>query len=225
MGAARALDVLSDPAAVAAMLDPVRRRLLLSLQEPDSASGVARRIGLPRQKVNYHLRELEKAGLVTPVEERRKGNCVERLVVASATHYLVSPEALGSLGADPGAIRDRFSWGYLVAVAGRAIRELAILRRRADSVAKPLQTLTLESDVRFASQSDLAAFSEELANEIARLVAKYHDASALGGRKFRFFMGAYPAITKSEEQAQAEAAQAAARAEAELPSKPKSSKR
>lgn len=203
---ARQLDLVSDPAAGAALMDPLRRRLLRALTDaPDSASGLARRTGMPRQKLNYHLREMEKAGLLRLVEERRKGNCTERVVQAVATHYLISPEIMGELGPEPERIRDRFSWGYLVAVASKAIRDLAVLRRRADSVNKPLQTFTLQADVRFSCQAHLAEFSEELANEVARLAAKYHSDEAPQGRLFRFFIGAYPAITKSEEQASAEA--------------------
>ena len=76
-------------------------QLYQQLAEPDSASGVARRLGLPRQQVNYHLRELEKQGFLEFIEERRKGNCMERLVRATARTYLISPEALGHLGPTP----------------------------------------------------------------------------------------------------------------------------
>jgi DNA-binding transcriptional ArsR family regulator len=61
------------------LLDPERRRLLEALrEEPDSASGLARRLDDSRQRLNYHLRTLEEAGLVELREERRRGNCVER---------------------------------------------------------------------------------------------------------------------------------------------------
>ena len=56
-----ALDVVRRPEAAAALLDPVRQQLLSHLAEPDSATGLARRLQLPRQRVNYHLRALESA--------------------------------------------------------------------------------------------------------------------------------------------------------------------
>jgi len=46
--------------------------------------------------------------------------------------------------------------------------------------------------VRFASPEARAGFSEELAVEIARLTTKYQDETTPGGRRFRFFLGAYP---------------------------------
>jgi DNA-binding transcriptional ArsR family regulator len=208
------VDLIQDPAAATTLLHPARRRVMEALGEPDSAAGLARRLDLPRQKVNYHLRELEKAGLVEHVEDRRKGNCVERIVRARATHFLISPEALGALGAGagdaPGA-QDRFSWATLVAAAARVIRDLAVLRRRADGAGKRLSTLTIEAEVRFESAESQAAFTEDLTREVARLVARHHDESAPRGRTFRFVVGGYPKITKTERQAERESRRASDR--------------
>src|SRR5262245_46494600 len=180
----------------AALLHPLRRRLLESLREPDSASGLSRRLGIPRQKINYHLRELESEKLVELVEERKKGNCTERIVRATARSYLISPAALGGLAADPDQIEDRFSASYLLAVAGRAIADLTDLQPRAEAAGKKLPTLTLQTEIRFASPAARAEFSEELASAIAKLVARHHDEKAPGGRLFRFFIGSYPAVTR-----------------------------
>jgi len=195
---APALSFIHEPHRAATLLDPLRLRLLERLREPDSASGLARRLRLPRQKVNYHLRRLEKAGLVKLVEERRKGNCVERVVRATAVSYLIDPAALGKLALDPSQVRDRFSSAYLVALAARALRELAALRAGAEKAGKKLATLSLETQVRFASAEARNAFAEELANAIADLTAKYHDEKTPSGRRFRFFLGAYPTPGKEE---------------------------
>ncbi len=181
------------------MLNPLRLQILEKLREPDSASGLSRHMKIPRQKINYHLRELEKHGLVEQVEERKRGNCVERIVRATARHYLINPAALGNLAADPSEIPDRFSSTYLVAVAARAIRDLAVLRTNADKAGKQLATFTLETNVRLASVADLNAFAEELANAVARLAAKYHNEHVPRGRVFKFIVGSYPAITKHEQ--------------------------
>src|SRR5690349_6280514 len=173
-------------------------RILEHLDEPDSAAGIARRLELPRQQVSYHMRELEQAGLVELVEERRKGNCIERVVRAAARSYVISPEALGKLGTTPEQQRDRFSIGYLVALAARAIRDLTVICGRAEKAGKRVSTLALEVEVRFASAESRNAFAEELANTVAKLAAKYHDESAPGGRRFHLFTGVYPVITREE---------------------------
>jgi DNA-binding transcriptional ArsR family regulator len=186
------LEVVRTPASAAALLDPARQKLLAHLKEPDSASGLARRLQLPRQRVNYHLRELERAGLVELVEERRKGNCVERVVRATARAFIISPEALGPLGPTSEMAADRLSSAYLIAAAGRTIRDLASLEARARKAGKRIATLTLETDIRFASADSRAAFAEELTGVIARLTAKYHNDRAPGGRRFRLLAAIHP---------------------------------
>jgi hypothetical protein len=141
------------------------------------------------------------------VDERQKGGLMERRLKAKAKSYLISPEALGAVEPDPKRIRDRLSWGYLVAAAAKVIRDLGILRQRADQVGKRLPTFTLETEVRFASATDRDAFTQELSTAIAALAVKYHTEHAPHARLFRFVLGAYPAITKTEEEAAREAAQ------------------
>jgi DNA-binding transcriptional ArsR family regulator len=186
-----------------AMLEPARLRLLGELREPGSASALARRLGLPRQRINYHLKELERVGLVEFVEERKKGNCTERIVRATASSYLIDPAVLGSLGADPARAGDRFSSAYLVALAARTIREVAEVRARADRAGKKVATISVDAEVRFATAADRAAFAEDLAGAVAQLIHEYHDEAAPGGRLYRFVMGGYPAITKAEEGTEA----------------------
>ena len=188
-----ALSVIRQAETAAALLDPVRQQLLAQLAQPDSASGLARRLRLPRQRINYHLRALETAGLVELVEERRKGNCLERVVRATARAFVISPEALGPLGLTLDTAPDRLSSAYLIAAAGRTIRDVGALEARARREQKRLATLTLETEVRFATAESRAAFAEELAATVARLAAKYHDERAPSGRRFRLLAAVHPA--------------------------------
>ena len=187
------LDVVRSPESAAALLDPTRQQLLHQLREPDSATGLARRLKLPRQRINYHLKVLEGAGLVELVEERRKGNCLERVVRATARAFVISPEALGELGSSPEAAADRLSSAYLIAAAGRTILELGILQDRARREGKRVATLTLDTDIRFASAEARSRFAEELAEAVARIAAKYNDDRTPGGRRFRVLAAVHPA--------------------------------
>src|SRR5687767_11939615 len=103
------VQVIDDPAAATVALEPIRSRLLSELAEPASAATLASRVGLTRQKVNYHLHALEAHGLVRLAEERRWGGLTERLLVATASSYVVSPTALGPIAADPNREIDRLS--------------------------------------------------------------------------------------------------------------------
>src|SRR6266700_8230587 len=119
--------VIEDPAAAEVSLDPIRARLLSELSEPASATTLAAKVGLPRQKVNYHLKALEKYGLVELVEERRKGNMTERVMRASAASYVISPLALGAVQPDPDRSPDQLSARWLLAVAARLVRDVGAL--------------------------------------------------------------------------------------------------
>ena len=125
--------VIDDPAAAEASLDPIRARLLAELAEPGSASTLAPRVGLTRQKANYHLHALERHGLVKLVEERRKGNCTERVLQATAASYVISPAALSAVAPDPSREPDQRSARWLLAVAGRLVREVGELITRSSA--------------------------------------------------------------------------------------------
>src|SRR5919112_3925881 len=103
------IEVIEDPAAAEASLDPIRTRILQELVVPASATQLAAKVGLPRQKVNYHLKALEQHGLVELVEERRKGNVTERVLRATALSYVISPVALGAVQPNPDRAPDRMS--------------------------------------------------------------------------------------------------------------------
>lgn len=186
------VDVIADPAAAASALDPIRSRILAELGEPASAAVLALRLGLARQKVNYHLRALEDHHLVTVADERRWGGIKERMLVATASSYVVSPAALGPAGADPGRMTDRLSASYLIAVAARTVREVGGLWRATREQNKRLATLSVDTELSFASPADRAAFADDLAGAVAALVSKYHNAGAPGARTYRLVVGAYP---------------------------------
>jgi DNA-binding transcriptional ArsR family regulator len=186
------VDVIDSPAAATVALEPLRSRLLSELARPASAATLATRVGLARQKVNYHLRALESHGLVKVAERRKWGGLTERLLVATATSYVISPGALGPVAVDPAREMDRLSASYLIALGARVVREVNDLSHRAKEADKRLATLAVDTEVRFRSATDRAAFSQELTEAIAKLVSKYHDGSAPGGRAHRLVLMAHP---------------------------------
>jgi DNA-binding transcriptional ArsR family regulator len=173
------LDVIAEPQIAMVALDPVRNRLLAELAEPASAASLATRVGLARQKVNYHLRALEAAQLVEIAEERRWGGLTERRLVATARSFVVSPEALGAIAVDPQRNRDRLAASYLIALGARIVREVGDLWRRSRNADKDLA-------------ADRAAFTQELTRTVTELASRYHDAAAAGGRPHRLLIVSHP---------------------------------
>lgn len=189
--------MIEDPAAALVALDPIRARLLAELAEPASATALAARIGLPRQKVNYHLRSLEAHGLVELSEVRRHGGIAERVMQATAVTYVVSPAALGDDGADPDRAADRLSAGYLIALAGRVVREVGRLASGAEAAGARLPTLTIDTEVGFRSAEERAAFADELTAAVLGLVARYHHDD---GRPHRLVVASHPTPPDESEE-------------------------
>jgi DNA-binding transcriptional ArsR family regulator len=191
---ARALDIIDDPARARTALQPIRLRLLHLLDRPQSAPQLAKTMGMPRQRLLYHLRTLEKQRLVEAHEHGNVGRRIDRSYVRTATSYAIAPKTLGGVAVDSRTVADAFSSAYLSAVAGRALNDLAALGRAATARGKRVPTLTLETDVRFATPADQRRFADELTTAFATLAAKYHQPDAPQGRTFRVFACGYPAV-------------------------------
>ncbi|GGM43719.1 ArsR/SmtB family transcription factor [Dactylosporangium sucinum] len=187
--------VIEEAAAAEVALDPIRARLLALLAEPHSATSLAAIVGLPRQKVNYHLKTLEQHGLVELVEERRKGNVTERVLRAMASSYVISPVALSAVQPDPSRSPDKLSARWLLALAARLVREVGQLITGAERAGRPVATFALDGTVRFASAADRAEFVQELTAAVGALVSRYHDERAPGGREHRVVIAIHPSLT------------------------------
>ncbi|MEU9265420.1 helix-turn-helix domain-containing protein [Streptomyces sp. NPDC048251] len=196
--------VIEDPEAAAVSLDPIRARLLAELAAgPASAAMLAGKVGLPRQKVNYHLKALERHGLVELAGERRKGNVTERLMRATAASYVISPLALAPVQPDPDRFRDQLSARWLLALGARLVRDVGSLLTGAAKARKGLATYALDGEVRFASAADRAAFVQELTAGVSALIRKYDAPDAESGRDHRIVVAVHPTV-KPQAQAQAQ---------------------
>ncbi|WP_394841262.1 helix-turn-helix domain-containing protein [Pendulispora brunnea] len=195
------VEVIHDPAVAAVALEPMRSRLLAELSEPASAAALSTRVGLARQKVNYHLRALEAHGLVRVAEKRQWGGLTERLLVATASSYVVSPKAMGPAAVDPErATTDRLSASYLIALAARVVREVGDMVVRAREAGKRMPTLSIDTQIRFRSPAERASFTSELTRAVTTLAARYHDETAPGGRPYRFVVMAHPTPQQEKEE-------------------------
>lgn len=191
---ARPSALLDDLDTALLALAPIRRRILAALTEPASAAGLAEQLDMPRQKIGYHLRALEGAGLVQPAGERRKRGFTERLFVAARDHVL--DPALMQAPPDPDAVeaQDRHAADHLISTASTIVRDVARMRQDAAAEGSRLLTLTVEADVVFVTPADFDAFTEEVSAAVAGLARKY---SAPQGRRYRLTAAAHPAVVKS----------------------------
>ena len=163
------MTMLEDSRQVRTALSPLRRQLLAMLQEPASASELGGRLGLPRQKVNYHLGLLERAGLIRLVETRARRGCVERIMQASARAFVVDPQLM-SEGASLRS-RDRYASEHLIQAAAETVSDVSRLQAGAERAEKRLLTFTIEAEVGFAQPADVHRFTDALARAVAAAAA------------------------------------------------------
>lgn len=186
--------LLEAPDAVRLALTPIRRRLLARLRTPASASELAAEFSLGRQRVNYHMRALETAGLLRLVEERQRRGCVERILAARAEAFVVDPAVMGGAAAPRARAladaQDRHSAEHLVAAAGDVVRHVTRMRARAEEEGTRLLTFAIEAELSFAAPADLERFTTALAAFVASEAAK---TGAAAGRRYRILLAGHPA--------------------------------
>jgi len=193
-----AWDFVSEMPRAAALLHPLRLRILDALREPDSSAGLARRLRLPRQKVNYHVRELARAHFLERAGQRRRRNMIERRYRTTARGYILSPELLGRLGVPREQAEDAFSAAYLLGLLSLGQAELGRANREANAQGKRLATLSLNSELRFESAEQRARFTQELQRSVVEVTARYAspyanaDGTPVPGRPHRLILGCYP---------------------------------
>lgn len=173
------------------LLHPLRVKVLEGAREPISATELGRRLGEPRQKVNYHVRELERAGFLLPAGRARRGNLEERRVVASARAYVLLPEVLGPVAADPQAAGDAASAGRLLALTVRAQSELGRTWSDARAKGTRVPSLSMEAEVRLADPERRVAFADALRRAVTEVLAQFADGQD-DGAPYRMIVGVYP---------------------------------
>jgi DNA-binding transcriptional ArsR family regulator len=185
------VQLVSDPRQAAMLAAPLRQRILEVLNEPGSATTIARTLGLPRQQVAYHVRQLEGQGFVELVREEQRRGFRERIVRRTAQYLVASPAVLAP-GMDPRKLKDKFSSSYLIALASRMAQEVGEAQAIAEKTGKALPTLSTDVEIRLRSAHDRESFAEELLDAIARLATKYHDEDHPGGQTYRLVVAAHP---------------------------------
>lgn len=177
--------MLHDPDRVVESLSAFRRRILAALDEPASATGLARRLGSTRQKINYHLRALEEAGLVEVDELRPRRGLTERIMRRTSDVVLVDPTAFDTSGLTRS---DVVGLSAVVSTATDLIGQAASIAAQSGERGERVAAASLDTRVRLASPSALKSMLDEIAAVIAR-----HD-SGDKGLQIRVATSVLPAI-------------------------------
>jgi DNA-binding transcriptional ArsR family regulator len=194
------LETVKSPLRALALLRPLRLRILALARQPASGTELARRLGLPRQRVQYHVRALEKAGFLRAAGRVRKRNFVEQRFLATARAYVLSPEILGPVAADWRTIEDTASSDYVLALAEQVRADVvqAAGEGGGSGTGAP-ETLSIKSQFRFESPRQRAEFSAAARQALVETIARHTSPADSGtsrrgrGMLYRLVLSCYPA--------------------------------
>ncbi|RMD89519.1 MAG: ArsR family transcriptional regulator [Alphaproteobacteria bacterium] len=185
------LQIITEERAAQAFLDPTRRMLASALRKPQSAAGLAQRFGLPRQRVNYHLRTLESLGMLELAGTRQKRNCTERMLRLTADAYCIDPGLLGELGRPTEPVNDRFGITAVILRLSRALSDIIARKRRAERDGRRFDSLCAEVTLGFRSRDEQQSFMIELQRFLKEKSESYRLDEDRKGRRLRVLVTAY----------------------------------
>lgn len=199
-GPPEAVCLVTDREAAEQLIHPLRARILAAATEPTSAAELGDRLDEPRQKVNYHVKKLEAAGLLEPTGQRQARGFTEQLYQATGHAYLLAPEVLGPAAPQAGQVTDRFSAAYLLALTGRTQSEMAQVLADAEAADQRVATMSMDATVRFPDARTRAAFARALQEAVTDLVARFSAPDAEDSRPFRMILGMHPVPAPAQEE-------------------------
>ncbi len=185
------LALVDDATTARAALSPLRRELLARLRTPASAVALSEALDLPRQKIGYHLRVLEKAGLISKAGTRQRRGFTEQLFELGSDALVIDPMLLAPPAPDAVDKQDRFASGHLIRTAAGIVRDVSRMRSAAAGEGSRLLTFTIEADVGFARPADIEHFATRLSDAVSAIAADY--ASPDRGRRYRVTIAGHPA--------------------------------
>ncbi|GLI09075.1 transcriptional regulator [Paenibacillus tyrfis] len=188
---------IEAPEQAMALLNPLRADIAARLAAPASAAEVARAIGEAPQRINYHLKALEKAGLVRRVGTRQVRNLVEVLYQAVAKTFILSDQ----LGMKPETVRrlkDQGSLSHLVQTAERIKQDALLLMEHSDE-GQDIPSASLQFQVSLRDAEERHAFVEEYAALVRQLTTKYRKPAneAEPADPYHVVLAVYPQIDQS----------------------------
>src|SRR5436309_1295076 len=161
--------LIEKPDQAGALLHPLRLELLKLTDEPRTCTDLAEALGETPQRIYYHVKVLERAGVLEKVEERKVRAISEGYYRATARSFWLSPRLVGRIGG-PRRARDQMSLGFLLALAEELQTDVG---RLAEPEREEAPTLGFTAQVRLARPADRTAFLTDIQNSIQSIAKKY----------------------------------------------------
>lgn len=176
------------------LLKPQRLDILRQLDEPRTCPELADFFDETPQKIYYHIKALETAGLVAKVEERRVRGVVEGSYRAIARSYWLAPALVGQIGSTRQAA-DQASLRVLLSLAEEVIEDTGKLGS-VSSVGKQVPSLSLSAHIHLPDAKRRGEFLQEVQAVFQQLATKYglpeDDMAVTDEQGFRLVLMCYP---------------------------------
>lgn len=153
-----------------ALLKPLRLEILRRLDEPRSCDELAEVFQDSSQKIYYHVKALQEAGLVEKVADKRIRGTVEGYYQAKARSYWLAPSLVGKIGSLQQS-RDQASLRILLQLAEDVIEDTARLGSKSEA-GQAVASLSLSAQIHLADSAQKAEFLQELQTTFQNLAMK-----------------------------------------------------
>lgn len=182
----------------ATLLTPFRIDLLKHMVEPRTCPELAATFEMSVQKIYYHVKALEKAGLIDKVEENRVRGIVEGVYQAKARSYWLAPKLVGEIGGK-GAAKDQTSLRFLLTLAEEIHDDIGHLGHQSEAGAN-VPSLGLSAHIYLPDGERRAAFLNDVQHIFQELARKYGTDESEVGKTFRLILACYPSLNQSSNE-------------------------
>ena len=176
------------------LLKPIRIEILRQMEQPCTCPELADYFDESSQKIYYHVKALEKSGLVEKVEEKRVRGVVEGYYQAKARSYWLAPSLVGKVGTET-LSRDQKNLQVLLSLAEEVHDDLGKLANQAQS-GDDVPSLSLSAHIYLPDGDRRSEFLEEVALLFQSLARKYGtppiDATLENEEGYRLVLACYP---------------------------------
>jgi Helix-turn-helix domain len=190
----------------AVLLKPLRIAMLREMTEPRSCPELAATFEQTPQKIYYHVKTMQQAGLIERAGERSVNGIREGFYRARSRSYWLSPRLVGALGGRR-TVRDQSSLRMLAGHAEEMLEDVGRLGELSTS-GQHVPSLSLAVDVDLPTSERRGAFLAELRSSFQDIARRYAADAELSetspdatriGQTFRFTLACYPKTTAQTE--------------------------
>ena len=164
---------IEDVVQAAALLKPQRIEMLKLMDHPRTCLELGKVFGETPQKIYYHIKALQNAGLVEQVGERRVRGTVEGSYQARARSYWLASDLVGQIGGAAIA-QDQASLRHLLSLTEEMRGDIGHL---AQQVGREIPSLGLSLHVELDDESRRADFIADV-QHMAQILAHKYGATA-----------------------------------------------